>query len=56
MLELITTLRIKWPINKLNPNQKSAIEFKNGPLLVIAGAGTGKTTVITERIKHLNLK
>lgn len=41
---------------KLNPDQKSAIEFKNGPLLIIAGAGTGKTTVITERIKHLIIK
>lgn len=38
---------------KLNSDQKSAVEFKNGPLLIIAGAGTGKTTVITERIKHL---
>lgn len=37
----------------LNPKQKEAIEFGNGPLLIIAGAGTGKTTVITERIKHL---
>jgi len=37
----------------LNPKQKEAIEFGNGPLLIIAGAGTGKTTVITQRIKHL---
>jgi len=41
-------------INKnLNKVQKNAVKFKNGPLLIIAGAGTGKTTVITERIKHL---
>jgi DNA helicase II / ATP-dependent DNA helicase PcrA len=38
---------------KLNPDQKNAVEFKKGPLLIIAGAGTGKTTVVTERIKHL---
>lgn len=38
---------------KLNPKQKEAIKFGNGPLLIIAGAGTGKTTVVTERIKHL---
>ncbi|MBI4092033.1 MAG: ATP-dependent helicase [Candidatus Levybacteria bacterium] len=37
----------------LNPEQKKAIEHKSGPLLIIAGAGTGKTTVITERIKYL---
>ena len=38
---------------KLNSEQKSAIEYGDGPLLIIAGAGTGKTTVITERVKHL---
>jgi DNA helicase II / ATP-dependent DNA helicase PcrA len=37
----------------LNPKQKEAVEFGNGPLLIIAGAGTGKTTVVTERIKWL---
>jgi len=37
----------------LNEEQVQAIEHGDGPLLVIAGAGTGKTTVITERIKHL---
>lgn len=37
----------------LNQEQKNAISHKEGPLLVIAGAGTGKTTVIVERIKHL---
>ncbi len=37
----------------LNPEQKKAVEYGSGPLLIIAGAGTGKTTVITERIKHL---
>lgn len=38
---------------KLNEEQKQAVEFGDGPLLIIAGAGTGKTTVVTERIKHL---
>lgn len=38
---------------QLNDNQLSAINHKSGPLLVVAGAGTGKTRVITERIKHL---
>ncbi|KPJ70420.1 hypothetical protein AMJ51_01930, partial [Microgenomates bacterium DG_75] len=38
---------------KLNREQKEAVEHGKGPLLIIAGAGTGKTTVITERIKWL---
>lgn len=37
----------------LNKEQLSAIKHDIGPLLIIAGAGTGKTTVITERIKYL---
>lgn len=40
----------------LNEEQLVAVTHDNGPLLIIAGAGTGKTTVITERIKHLILK
>lgn len=38
---------------KLNKEQKEAVRHRGGPLLIIAGAGTGKTTVITERIVHL---
>jgi DNA helicase-2/ATP-dependent DNA helicase PcrA len=41
---------------KLNDQQIRAIKYKTGPLLIIAGAGTGKTTVITERIKYLITK
>ncbi len=40
----------------LNKEQKEAVEHKEGPLLIIAGAGTGKTTVVTSRIQHLILK
>jgi len=37
----------------LNEEQKKAIEFNRGPLLIVAGAGTGKTTVITKKIEYL---
>ncbi len=38
---------------KLNNEQKSAVEQTEGPLLIIAGAGAGKTKTITERIVHI---
>ena len=37
----------------LNQEQLQAVTYGEGPLLIIAGAGTGKTTVITKRIEHL---
>ncbi len=38
---------------KINTQQKQAVTHSKGPLLIIAGAGSGKTTVVTERIKYL---
>jgi len=38
---------------QLNPSQIKAVQHEKGPLLIVAGAGTGKTSVITQRILHL---
>src|SRR4030095_6512504 len=40
-------------LKELNERQKEAVLHKNGPLMIVAGAGSGKTKVLTTRIAHL---
>ncbi len=42
-------------LSHLNPAQREAVECTEGPLLIVAGAGAGKTKTLTERITHLIL-
>lgn len=53
---LVTRERGSQLLVDLNPEQRRAVTHESGPLLIVAGAGTGKTTVITRRIAWLILE
>ncbi len=43
----------KFELGELNREQKKAVEYKKGPLMIVAGPGTGKTRTLTQRIVYL---
>ncbi len=53
IFEALNNFRLANYLDSLNPAQKQAVLQKDGPMIIIAGAGSGKTRVLTYRIAHL---